>query len=158
MKPAAKRRSNARTIVGLALIALSALIWWEIRQTPFFAGHGLGAAALPNLIAAGLLVLGVMHLLRERRRAVTRHDADSANFRPALWIGSGLAMVAAIVTAGGGFVAAIATLFAFSSRAFGRRALLTDLAIGAVLGLCIYLAFVELLGLSLPAGPIEALL
>jgi putative tricarboxylic transport membrane protein len=45
-----------------------------------------------------------------------------------------------------------------TAAAFGRRAFLTDLAIGFGLGLVVYLLFVKLLTLSLPVGPIERLL
>ena len=41
--------------------------------------------------------------------------------------------------------------------AFGRRAFLTDLLIGAVIAVLIYLLFGKLLTLSLPAGPLENL-
>jgi putative tricarboxylic transport membrane protein len=51
-----------------------------------------------------------------------------------------------------------ALLFAATSTAFGRRAFVTDLAIGAVLAVLIYLLFAKLLTLSLPAGPLERLL
>ena len=58
----------------------------------------------------------------------------------------------------GGFIAATAVLFATTSAAFGRRAFLTDLAIGIALGVAIFLMFDKLLTLSLPTGPIERLL
>jgi putative tricarboxylic transport membrane protein len=48
-------------------------------------------------------------------------------------------------------------LFAATATAFGRRAILTDLVIGFVIGTIIYLAFSRLLTLSLPAGPLERL-
>ena len=51
-----------------------------------------------------------------------------------------------------------AILFATTSAAFGRKAFLIDLLIGAVLAVIIYLLFAKLLTLSLPAGPIEHLL
>ncbi|WP_234894209.1 hypothetical protein [Sinorhizobium fredii] len=48
-------------------------------------------------------------------------------------------------------------LFAFTARAFGRKALLADLATGAVMGLIIFLLFNKLLSLALPQGPFERL-
>ena len=48
-------------------------------------------------------------------------------------------------------------LFAATATAFGRRAILTDLAIGFVLGTGAYLMFSKLLSLSLPMGPLERL-
>ena len=64
----------------------------------------------------------------------------------------------AIIAFGGGFIPATAVLFAATAAAFGRKAVITDLVIGAVLGLAVYLLFDKLLTLSLPAGPIERLL
>ena len=49
-------------------------------------------------------------------------------------------------------------LFAATAAAFGRKAVIIDLVIGAVLGIAVYLLFDKLLTLSLPAGPIERLL
>ena len=63
----------------------------------------------------------------------------------------------AIIGLGGGFIPATAVLFAATATAFGRRAILTDLGIGIVLGLVVYLLFAKLLTLSLPVGPIESL-
>ncbi|WP_376771046.1 tripartite tricarboxylate transporter TctB family protein [Microvirga soli] len=58
---------------------------------------------------------------------------------------------------GAGFILATTTLFAVTSRSFGRRALLVDATIGFVLGVAIHLLFSKLLTLSLPAGPLEHL-
>ena len=64
----------------------------------------------------------------------------------------------AIIEFGGGFIPAIAILFAATSAAFGRRAVIADLIIGAVLALIVFLLFSKLLTLSLPMGPLERLL
>ena len=63
----------------------------------------------------------------------------------------------AIIGLGGGFIPATAILFAATATAFGRRAIHIDLAIGAGLGVVVFLLFDKLLTLSLPAGPIERL-
>jgi putative tricarboxylic transport membrane protein len=52
----------------------------------------------------------------------------------------------------------MSVLFVTTSAAFGRRAILADLAIALVMTTLIYLAFDRLLTLSLPAGPLERLL
>ena len=75
-----------------------------------------------------------------------------------LLILAGLALLIAIIGFGGGFILATTALFVTTSAAFGRRAFVTDLVIGAVLTTLIYLAFDRLLTLSLPAGPLERLL
>jgi putative tricarboxylic transport membrane protein len=63
-----------------------------------------------------------------------------------------------MISLGGGFILGSALLFAFTARAFGRRALLVDLLIGAVVGLLVYLLFHGLLTLALPEGPLERLI
>ena len=78
--------------------------------------------------------------------------------RPIVLILGGLAALIAIIGLGGGFIPATAILFAATAAAFGRRAILTDLAIGFVLAVVVYLLFDKLLTLSLPAGPLERLL
>ena len=74
------------------------------------------------------------------------------------WVALALASLIAAVALGAGFILASTLLFAFTARAFGRRALPADLLIGFVLGLLVYLLFNGLLTLALPAGPIERLL
>ncbi|HXO69177.1 MAG TPA: tripartite tricarboxylate transporter TctB family protein, partial [Bradyrhizobium sp.] len=69
-----------------------------------------------------------------------------------------LALLIAIIGLGGGFILATTELFVTTSRAFGRRAILADLAIALVMTTMIYLAFDRLLTLSLPAGPLERLM
>jgi len=49
-------------------------------------------------------------------------------------------------------------LFAFTARAFGRRALIADLILGFILATGIFLLFNKLLTLALPMGPFERLL
>ena len=68
-----------------------------------------------------------------------------------------MALLIAIIGLGGGFILATTALFVTTATAFGRRAILADLAIGFVLTTLIYLAFSRLLTLSLPAGPLERL-
>ena len=63
-----------------------------------------------------------------------------------------------LIGIGGGFILAMTILFAATAAAFGRRAILVDLAIGFALGTAAYLMFAKLLSLSLPMGPLERLL
>ena len=78
--------------------------------------------------------------------------------KPIILILGGLACLIALIALGGGFMIGTAILFATTSAAFGRRAFLTDLLIGAVIAVVVYLLFAKLLALSLPAGPLERLL
>ena len=104
--------------------------------------RGLGILAIGNLVEA------------LRGNLPARESADPK----AVWlILGGLAMLIAIIGLGGGFILATTALFVTTATAFGRRAILTDLAIGLVLTTLIYVAFSRLLTLSLPAGPLERL-
>ena len=73
------------------------------------------------------------------------------------WIALGLVALLLCIAFGAGFILATTILFAATARAFGRRALLVDAAIGFGLGVAIHLLFSKLLTLSLPAGPLERL-
>ena len=57
-----------------------------------------------------------------------------------------------------GFSVATGLLFAFTAAGFGRRKLWITIPVGIVLCLAVWLIFAGLLQLSLPAGPLEALL
>ena len=82
---------------------------------------------------------------------------DSLDWKPIFLILGGLASLILLIAFGGGFMIGTAILFATTSAAFGRRAFLSDLLIGAVIAVLIYLLFGKLLTLSLPAGPLENL-
>jgi putative tricarboxylic transport membrane protein len=77
---------------------------------------------------------------------------------PILLILGGLIATIVLIGVGGGFISAVTVLFAATATAFGRRAILVDLAIGFALSLAAYLMFAKLLSLSLPMGPLERLL
>jgi putative tricarboxylic transport membrane protein len=82
---------------------------------------------------------------------------ETADWGPVALITLAFVAVIAIIGFGGGFILASAVLFAMTSRAFGRHALLVDFAVGFALGLGAYLVFAKLLTLTLPSGPLEHL-
>ncbi len=57
-----------------------------------------------------------------------------------------------------GFILASIVLLPAGARVLGSRAPLRDVITGVALTLAIYFIFTRLLGLELPAGPLEALL
>lgn len=154
---AALRRADPAGLVAAALlIAASAVIAWDTSRLTVSSAYGLGPQAVPNVIAAALFLLGIGNLVMAIRRDFPpRDDADP---KAILLILGGLAALMALIAAGAGFILATAMLFACTSAAFGRRAFVTDFAIGLGLGVLIYLVFVKLLTLTLPAGPLERLL
>jgi putative tricarboxylic transport membrane protein len=153
---ASKRVDPAGIVVAAILLGLAIVIAWDMTTLQITSTYGLGPKAMPIVVATGLVLLALGNVYM----AVTgdlppREGADPKAIQRIL---GGLAALIAVIGFGGGFIIATALLFALTAAAFGRRALLVDLAIGFGLGLAIYLVFTKLLALALPAGPLERLL
>jgi putative tricarboxylic transport membrane protein len=110
---------------------------------------------MPYVVAGGLVILGLSHFVVAFRGGLPKPEA--ADDKALLWIAAGLVCLIGCIALNGGFVIAIALLFACTSRGMGRQAFAVDLAIGFILGLAIYLTFAKLLTLILPSGPLERL-
>ena len=142
-------------IAGLLLL-LAAVIFWDTTTLQLAPTYGVGPKAMPMVVAAGLVLLAIGNLVLALRGDFPARD----EFDPkavALILG-GLISLIAIIGLGGGFISATMILFAATSAAFGRRAILVDLGIGLVLSVVVFLVFSKLLTLSLPMGLIERLL
>ena len=154
--PTAIRPDPAGLAVAVLLLGLSGLIWWDLSGLTLTSTYGLGPKAAPAVVAAGLAVLAVANaIMAFKDGAQEREEADP---RAIMMILGGLAVLIALIGLGGGFIVGTAILFAATSAAFGRRAILIDLAIGFGLAVVIYLLFAKLLTLSLPVGPLERIL
>ncbi|MGQ0680815.1 tripartite tricarboxylate transporter TctB family protein [Bradyrhizobium sp.] len=154
--PAAPDVDRAGLVIAFLLAALAAVLVWDASRLPAGAMYGVGPGAMPIVVAVGLGLLAIGNLIDALRGNLP--PRESADPRPVLLILGGLALLIAIIGSGGGFILATSALFVATSAAFGRRAVLKDLAIAIVLTSLIYLAFDKLLTLSLPAGPLERLL
>lgn len=153
--PARRGVDWAGIVIAIALAVLAVVIVVDAMRIQATVTYGMGPQAVPILIATGLGVLAIGNLINALRGDYPeREDMD---FRPVGLVLAGLAAMIAIIGLGGGFIPAMTVLFAATATAFGRRAILTDLVIGFVIGTIIYLAFSRLLTLSLPAGPLERL-
>ena len=152
---ASRRVDPAGIVIAVVLAGLAAVLVWDASQLQSNNPYGMGPHVMPVVIAAGLGILAIGNLVEALRGHLpARESADPK----AVWlILGGLGLLIAIIGLGGGFIPATTALFATTATAFGRRAVLTDLAIGFVLTTLIYLAFSRLLTLSLPAGPLERL-
>lgn len=155
-KPTRRGVDPAGIVIALLLALLAVVLVVDALRIEANVVYGLGPQAMPIIIAVGLCILALGNLINALRGGdVVPEDME---FRPVLLILAGLALMIAIIGLGGGFIPAMAILFAATATAFGRRAIPTDLAIGLVIAAVIYLAFSKLLTLSLPAGPLERLL
>jgi putative tricarboxylic transport membrane protein len=152
----ARRPDPVAIVVALLLVLLGGVIAFDIGRLDLAATYGLGPKAMPLVVAGGLFLLAAGNAVMAFTSGLPkREDLDP---QAILLILGGFAILIALIGLGGGFIPATTILFATTARAFGRRAILVDLAIGFVLGAAAYLLFDKLLSLSLPAGPLERLL
>jgi putative tricarboxylic transport membrane protein len=149
-------RDPAGPVVAALLLAAAALIAWDTSNIPVTSVYGLGPEAMPTVVAGGLALLAVGNLVMALRGEMPAREP--IDLKAILLILSGLVALMLVIGLNGGFIPATALLFAATSAAFGRRAFLTDLVIGLVLAVLVYLMFVKVLSLSLPTGPLERLL
>jgi putative tricarboxylic transport membrane protein len=147
-------------IAGLAiasiLLIIALVIFWDTHTLALAPTYGLGPKAMAYVVASGMAVLALGNAFLAWRGDFP--ERESFDPKAIVLILGGFAALIAIIALGGGFIPATAVLFAATSTAFGRRAIVTDLLIGAGLAVAVFLLFDKLLTLSLPAGPIERLL
>jgi len=143
-------------VVGFLLLAVAAIVAFDASRQTITSNYGVGPTAMPYVVCAGMVLLGLAHLFVAFKDGLPK--PESADGRALLWIGGGLVGLIACIALGGGFIIATAILFSCTARGFGRDALPADIAIGLVMGAAIYLLFLKLLTLALPAGPLERLL
>jgi putative tricarboxylic transport membrane protein len=156
MEADARRIDRAGLVIALLLLTTAGVIFWDASNLQITSVYGVGPKVMPIVVGAGLALLAIGNLVMALRGELP--PRESADPKAILLILGGLAALIALIGLGGGFIPATAILFATTAAAFGRRAFFTDLAIGFVLGLVVFLLFDKLLTLSLPAGPIERLL
>lgn len=151
-----RKLDPAGIVIAGLLLTLAAIIFWDTAHLQLAPVYGLGPKAMPYVVASGLVALAAANIIMAWRGELPARE--SADPKAIALILVGQVALIALIGLGAGFIGATAVLFATTSAAFGRRAILTDLAIGIALGAFIYLMFDKLLTLSLPAGPIERLL
>ena len=137
--------------VGLGLAALALAILWSARGFPNVPGQKLGAAFLPMLVGAGLLLAAIALMLRKGHGATPEAKADGTEH-----FGSSAVVIAAVAAyilaseAVGFLLLAPLCLFAtfLAQRVRAGPALLWSLG-GTVL---VHVAFYKLLRVPLPWG------
>jgi len=152
----AKQPDRAGIAIAALLLAIAAVIAWDTSTLQLAPTYGLGPKMMAYAVAVGMAVIGIANLVMAWRGGFP--ERESYDPKAIVLILGGFAALIAIIAFGGGFIVATAVLFAATAAAFGRKAVIVDLTIGAALGLTAYLLFDKLLSLSLPAGPLERLL
>ena len=144
-------------LIAAALAALGLFMLWETFSIPVQVSYArVGPRVFPTLVAVAL-VLNALWLAYEAWRApVPIGEEEPPIWWPALgWVSAGLLLEAALLERIG-FPIAATILFVLTARGFGSTRLLRDAAIGFALALIAYVGFTHGLGLTLPAGPLEA--
>lgn len=152
-----KHRSlnRAPAVIAVVLSAIAAITYWDASQMTARATYGMSASSPAYFVAMLFAVLAVGHLIAALRPSDV--DVEVADWKAVGWIALALTGLIASIWLGGGFIIGATLLFAFTARAFGRRALLMDTCLGIVIGVLVFLLFNKLLTLALPQGPLERL-
>ncbi len=150
-----KRIDVAGLVIALLLLVLAGIVWWDMTKLQILSPYDLGPKVMPIVVSACLVLLAIGNGIGALRGDLPARD--SLDWKPIILILGGLACLIILIAIGAGFMIGTAILFATTSAAFGRRALLVDFLIGAVIAVFIYVLFAKFLTLSLPAGPLERL-
>jgi putative tricarboxylic transport membrane protein len=158
------RRARAEIALSLGVLALGAAAALVTAGLPREGGYaGIGPNFFPAVVSGGLLALGAWLLWEAlaggwRNRAAPEAESGHAfEARAFGWVSAGLFAHMALV-GWAGFVVAGAALFACVARGFGSARPARDAAVGLALALGVFLFFVQLLNVNLPAGWLQPLL
>ena len=99
-----KRPEVSALVVAAALFAVAAAIVIDANRLEITSTYGLGPKAVPFVIAAGLVLLGIGHVIMAFRGIWP--EPEPGDPKAILLILGGLAALIAIIGLGGGFIAA----------------------------------------------------
>jgi putative tricarboxylic transport membrane protein len=145
--------NRSAAIVAVILFAVAAITYWDASHMKVRATYGMGANAASYFVALLFVVLALGHLVSAFKPA--DFEQEAVDWKAVGWIGLALAGLIGAVWLGGGFILGTTLLFSLTARGFGRRALIKDICLGALIGVLIFLMFNKLLSLALPQGPLE---
>lgn len=153
-------RSGAEIALSLGVVALGIGVAAVTATLPSEGGYaGIGPNFTPAVVAAGIILLGVWLSFEAFTGGWRKAPAHEAVFsrNPFLWVSAGLFAHMALI-GWAGFVIAGTVLFALVARGFGSTRWPRNVAVGLVLALAIFVFFVKLLNVNLPAGWLAPLL
>jgi putative tricarboxylic transport membrane protein len=156
------RLAVAELLLGLGVAALGVFIAIESAALPVSPAYAkVGSQAIPYIVAAGLIVLGLLFAaMTLRPRASVPEGAappEPADGKALAALSVGLiAQMLLLVPAG--FVIASAILFFCVAFGFGSRRYLRDGVIAILLAVVVYIGFTRGLDLQLPPGVLAGVL
>ncbi|MGQ0564408.1 MAG: tripartite tricarboxylate transporter TctB family protein [Gemmobacter sp.] len=150
-----RRPDGAAFVIAVGLALFGSVLLWDASGIVDKGGYaGVGPAAMPKFVGAGLLVLAALTAisgLRGDDGPVPRQEVA-----PILWIIAGMLAIVFLVHPLG-YTIASGILFACTAFAFGKRNLALTLPVGLVFAFAVYAVFDQVLKLNLPAGIPEKL-
>ncbi len=158
-----QRAALAEMLLGLGVAALGAFIAIEtsmIGVSPAYAK--VGPQAIPYLVAAGLILFGLLFAGMSLRPRAAGDAVEAPKTEPADW--RGLAVISAgliaqmLLLVPAGFVIASAILFFCVAFGFGSRRYVRDAVVAILLAFIVYIGFTRGLDLQLPAGVLAGVL
>lgn len=160
MRPAPPAPAWPETAIGLGLLAVAGLVYWQtatMAVSPMYAK--VGPRVFPYLTAAALAVLALAMMVQGWRGGWQPDEERevATDFRALGFVAAGLVCnVLLIVPAG--FTVASVVMFTLIAYGFGSRSPLRDAGIGVALALASFFGFAKALGVNIGAGPLERLL
>jgi putative tricarboxylic transport membrane protein len=147
-------KSKAGYAVGLGLIALAAVIWYDtarMQVAPHYSAFG--PQIFPYISIAALIATAVYFLWQTAtgRAEAIRADTNKADWSGVIFISVGL-LAQVFLIERLGFVISAAILFFAVAWGFRSRKPLRDGIVAVLLSLATYLVFTRLLNLQLPPG------
>ena len=157
------RAPGGQLAVAGGVLAIGAFVLAGSFFLPTGGGYAqVGPGMVPRGVGAIMLLLGAL-LAREAFTGGFRGVDEEAERRTPmhwasfLWVSAGIIVYGLAVEAAG-FIPASTVLFMLVARGFDSRRWTTNAIAGIILAVAIYATFNYGLGLSLPAGPLKAVL
>jgi putative tricarboxylic transport membrane protein len=153
-----KRSFTGPRLAGLALLAGSVAILVAVTAIPGRGGYATsGPRFVPLVVAIVLILLSALFLARTFVRpdlelAWRSAEEDAATHWPTPGLIAAALVAYALALEPLGYPLATALLFVAVTRLLGSRALLRDTIVAVALGLVVFTAFTQFLGVSLPGG------
>ncbi len=145
--------------VAVALLGIGIVVLLDgLSQAASTSASGVGAGFVPKVVGVMLIALSLalmVQVARGRRGAPDESEGD-VDVRHTRWVPLAVCVAAVLIFIAGvetlGYVIVSSIVFWLTAWAVGARGIVRTAVIAIVLSLVVYLAFTQLLDISLPAG------